>query len=130
MTLNLPLLYWFWLVEYCQTSPNKNKSPNLWQVTNILVCCIFAQTPWFKQQVFKCSNSTLWLENSILNTKKMLNIDNKKFESTFLSFESYKPEGYNGTSTLLKGQTISEWIYEVIVSPKIQTKNCQDFCPV
>ena len=29
-----------------------------------------------------------------------------------------------------KGQTISEWIYEVIVSPKIQTKNCQDFCPV
>ena len=30
---------------------------------------------------------------------------------------------------LIKGQTISEWIYEVIVSPKIQTKNCQDFCP-
>ena len=28
-----------------------------------------------------------------------------------------------------KGQTISEWIYEVIVSPKIRTKNCQDFCP-
>ena len=30
------------LVEYCQTSPNKNKSPNLWHVTSILVCCIFA----------------------------------------------------------------------------------------
>ena len=28
-----------------------------------------------------------------------------------------------------KGQTISEWIYKVIVSPKIRTKNCQD-CPV
>ena len=28
-----------------------------------------------------------------------------------------------------KGQTISEWIYEVIVSPKIRTKHCQDFCP-
>ena len=27
-----------------------------------------------------------------------------------------------------KGQLISEWIYEVIASPKIQTKNCQDFC--
>ena len=27
----------------------------------------------------------------------------------------------------IKGQTISEWIYEVIVSPKIQTENCQDF---
>ena len=35
MTLNLPLLDWFWFVEYCQTSPNKNKSPNLWHVTSI-----------------------------------------------------------------------------------------------
>ena len=43
MTLNLSLLYWFWFVEYCQTSPNKNKSPNLWQVTNILVWCIFVR---------------------------------------------------------------------------------------
>ena len=40
MTLNLPLLY-VWLEEYCQISPNKNKSPNLWHVTSILVCCIF-----------------------------------------------------------------------------------------
>ena len=31
--------------------------------------------------------------------------------------------------TFIKGQLISEWIYEVIVSPKIRTKNCQDFCP-
>ena len=30
-------------------------------------------------------------------------------------------------NTLAKGQTISEWIDEVIASPKIQTKNCQDF---
>ena len=29
-----------------------------------------------------------------------------------------------------KGQLISEWIYEVILSPKIQTKKCQNFCPV
>ena len=28
-----------------------------------------------------------------------------------------------------KGQLISELIYEVIVSPIIRTKNCQDFCP-
>ena len=26
---------------YCQISPNKNKSPSLWHVTNILVSCIF-----------------------------------------------------------------------------------------
>ena len=30
---------------------------------------------------------------------------------------------------LHKGQLNSEWIYEVIVSPKIPTKNYQDFCP-
>ena len=42
MTLNLPLLYFVWTEEYCQTSPNKNKSSNLWHVTRILVCCIFA----------------------------------------------------------------------------------------
>ena len=41
MILNLPLLYVLWLEEYCQISPNKNKSPNLWHVTSILVCCIF-----------------------------------------------------------------------------------------
>ena len=28
-----------------------------------------------------------------------------------------------------KGQLISEWIYEIIVSPKMQTKNYKDFCP-
>ena len=28
-----------------------------------------------------------------------------------------------------KGQLFSEWIHEVIVSPKIRMKNCQDFCP-
>jgi hypothetical protein len=41
MSLNLPLLYVVWLEEYFQISPNKNKSPNLWHVTSILVCCIF-----------------------------------------------------------------------------------------
>ena len=46
MTLNLPLLYVLWLEEYCQISPNKNRSPNLWHVTSILVCCIFAYLSW------------------------------------------------------------------------------------
>ena len=41
MTLKLYLLHFVWTEEYCQTSPNKNKSPNLWHVTSILVCCIF-----------------------------------------------------------------------------------------
>ena len=31
--------------------------------------------------------------------------------------------------TEIKGQLNSEWIYEVIVSPKMPTKNWKDFCP-
>ena len=30
---------------------------------------------------------------------------------------------------ICKGQLNSEWLYEVIVSPKMPTKNYQDFCP-
>ena len=41
MTLNIPLLYVLRLEEYCQISPNKSKSPNLWHITSILFCCIF-----------------------------------------------------------------------------------------
>ena len=44
MTLNLPLLYFVWTEEYCQTSPQKIKSQNLWHVTSILVCCIFVRS--------------------------------------------------------------------------------------
>ena len=32
-------------------------------------------------------------------------------------------------SRIAKGQLNSEWIYEVIVSSKMQTKNYKDFCP-
>ena len=35
----------------------------------------------------------------------------------------------SGSRSLIKGQLNSEWIYEVIVSPKMPTKNYQDFCP-
>ena len=49
MTLNLPLLYVLWLEEYCQISPNKKRSPNLWHVTSIFVCCIFG-----------CSRCNIW----------------------------------------------------------------------
>ena len=33
-------------------------------------------------------------------------------------------------TTFTKGQLNSEWIYEVIVSPKQQNKNYKDFCPI
>ena len=36
---------------------------------------------------------------------------------------------YHECDVLSKGQLNSEWIYEVIVSPKMPTKNFKDFCP-
>ena len=36
---------------------------------------------------------------------------------------------FEGTRKYIKGQLSSEWIYEVIVSLKMQTKNYKYFCP-
>ena len=38
-------------------------------------------------------------------------------------------DGLKKVKDAAKGQLNSEWIYEVIVSPKIPTKNYRDFCP-
>ena len=58
---------------------------------------------------------------------------NASKNSTVNRNESYGNMGYQvskgGIKRLDKSQLISEWIYEVIVSPKKWTKNCQDFCP-
>ena len=53
----------------------------------------------------------------------------------FLSFLKMKKKNVklkqidNRCTTLPKGQLNSEWVYEVIVSPKMQTKNYKDFYP-
>ena len=39
------------------------------------------------------------------------------------------PKTHGKVVEIAKGQLNSEWIYEVIVSPKMPTKNCKDFCP-
>ena len=46
----------------------------------------------------------------------------KKFDQTFSKITLL-------VLTRTKGQLDSEWIYEVIVSPKMKTKNYKDFCP-
>ena len=38
-------------------------------------------------------------------------------------------DGLKKVKDAAKVQLNSEWIYEVIVSPKIPTKNYRDFCP-
>ena len=67
MTLNLP---WFWFVEYWQTSPNKNKSPNLWHITSILVCCIFRGTYITVIQIAE-SCSEIWFDIWFLETGQL-----------------------------------------------------------
>ena len=71
MTLNLPLLYFVWTEEYCQTSPNKNKSPNLWHVTSILICCIFAKyntvITFGRMKLSHCFGSFIWKENKYID---------------------------------------------------------------
>ena len=44
-------------------------------------------------------------------------------------FEWIKCARHMKKKCLFKGHLNSEWIYEVIVSPKMQTKNHKDFCP-
>ena len=76
MTLNLPLLYFVWTEEYCQTSPNKNKSPNIWHVTSILVCCIFGCAPW------QFASENFWKQESFFRT--LWNIDELKVGGTWI----------------------------------------------
>ena len=44
-------------------------------------------------------------------------------------FRIYVQCSGQNSANLAKGQLNSEWIYEVIVSPKMQTKNYKNFCP-
>ena len=50
-------------------------------------------------------------------------------ESEIFSVQMNKRWSTIGNTLFIKGQLNSEWIYEVIVSPKMPTKNYQDFCP-
>ena len=65
---------------------------------------------------------------------------NKKKSSIVLSTDIQKKTGARNrisidfdttktTKEIPKGQLNFEWIYEVIVSPEMQTKNYKDFCP-
>jgi hypothetical protein len=68
-------------------------------------------------------------------------VEKTNFKFVFIKFGivdqlcTYKPDRPDGrchdliTLMSTKGQLNSEWIYEVIVSLKMPTKNYQDFCP-
>ena len=92
MTLNLPLLYVLWLEEYCQISPNKNKSPNLWHVTSILVSYIFGSTYWLlhvNNQYNRHTQSTHLLGKY----KKLWNAGMIQYGQSEVPKESFLPGG-------------------------------------
>ena len=95
MTLNLPLLYVLWLEEYFQISPNKIKSPNLWHVTSILVCCIFAlryyiERFWLQDILGFLAQACKWHPILLIHTIIMMKCSAIDFFSKFyMPLQSY-----------------------------------------
>ena len=103
MTLNLPLLYVLWLEEYYQISPSKNRSPNLWHVTSILVCCIFAYNsgnwPTMDFNLFSYLN---YRESWKQSNSNIIGVSNKKksiikdvHQKYHILIQVYFSEGFN-----------------------------------
>ena len=68
-------------------------------------------------------------KSSILVQQKQNELHWKAFQSHWLSKEWQNDNFMNGELNTKGQQLNSEWIYEVIFSPKMPTKNFSDFCP-
>ena len=102
MTLNLPKLYCFWFVGYCQTRPawKKKKSPNLWPITSILVYCLFSlncnsqnrmfrpllKTSLAKQASYRAQNGGLVASCQIILWHVFLWIEEPTFKHSLLTW--------------------------------------------
>ena len=77
---------------------------------------IFVHTMHFKitHEFNAICTSYRWITYNYIRSRTILWVDTKAFK---------------GKLKFVKGQLNSEWIYEVIVSPKMQAKNYKDFCP-
>ena len=86
--------------------------------------------PKVQNHIFADNLSTLKCKENYLS-------HNVQFIDIQFYFEENMSFGFIQTKYILavwkmkicKGHLNSEWLYEVIVSPKIPTKNYQDFCP-
>ena len=106
MTLNLPLLYVLWSEEYCQTSPNKNKSPNLWHVTSILVCYIFV---WNSSKFPNFQMRLLIIDHSVYSYRRVEELRNLKIMMMYV---------------------ISLWRSLFVTKVLLEQKNGRSFLPV
>ena len=69
ITLNVPLLYWFWFTEHCQTSPNKNKSQKQSIVflawSDFIYLCLLSFLFLKKMEHLDTSHPSTYLRSSI-----------------------------------------------------------------
>ena len=89
---------------------NKTKKTTNFQdaeVRKVLFHLFFGYWPTMEWNIFR----SRWFQFLCTEEKKILR----------------KQRGLGGKGT--NRQLNSEWIYEVIVSPKMQTENCKNFCP-
>ena len=110
---------------------NSNYPPQIWTCSFIYVQKKLVSV---QKQVYynNLCSEICWIINSLLYKKEMF-LEILAFYASSLNSRVWKLWNFLFSvflSFVTKGQTISEWIYEVIVSPKIRTKNCQDFCPL
>ena len=110
---------------------NSNYPPQIWTCSFIYVQKKLVSV---QKQVYynNLCSEICWIINSLLYKKEMF-LDILAFYASSLNSGVCKLWNFWSSvfiSFVTKGQTISEEIYEVIVSPKIRTKNCQDFWPV
>ena len=117
MTLNLPLLYFVWTEEYCQTSPNKNKSSNHWHLTSILVSCIFACTP-----VRTMGHLHLPSPSSFpRTTAKLIKRLHSRCNKSLFCFQNYR--FLSNVIALHRGATVFLWIFLRYNPPVIARKS-------
>ena len=99
-------------------------------------------TLWSSSSVAKCNGSSIWWELTMVlckcaNSSLLCHIYlSSSFSVSPIFFRTSSQWILNPEIMILlifkrasQGQLNSEWIYEVIVSPKTQTKNYNDVCP-
>ena len=127
-----------WLATHCWQIANNIQYMNVhyYCVQNYLnatyICWSFVWTGKRQFLIWK------FTQNLLLNTLgPLINYADKSQFFTYISIHADYYINKNLTYALniqkqffyYKGQLDSEWIYEVIVSPKMPTKNYQDFYP-
>ena len=122
----------FWLFQ-CSKNPRcilkKKSHSNICQVTmgSDMKWAIVYLRPHLKTSSESANAFQVGLFLLLMYLNNYLNENLMKFRYVFLKDHENMKQSFTFEAT--KGQLNSEWIYEVIVSPKMPTKNYRDFNP-